>query len=439
MSKADYSDPDIRKSVDEVMKTPSTNWVLVGYVPKSDSKLKVVGKGSGGLPEAAEQLSDGKVLFALVAFAINKNKKFAYIAWCGEGVTGMKKGLFNNHASDVAICFKGFHVQINARHESDVQEKDIVAKLTKASGASYDSGEKNQGSTKLVPTSVAQGRQQASQSTVKSKTTDKADYNKKNESEQFWNEQREDEEKQKQQKAQQPNPRSGDYNKSKERDQFWAQQKQEQTSQPSQRQTNVETGNSSNLKNKFENPPKNQPPTKSNNQPGPRKAVTPVYDAPTPPKKEVYTPPPQEEAPEPPIEETQQEEQQEEIQQEVYQEEQVQETYQEEVQEEQVQETYQEEAQQEEFQEEQVQEEQVQEEQVQEEQAQEEFQGESVQDGSGSQCRALYDYDAENPDDLSFKEGDIITVLDKTDPSGWFEGEVNGVRGFFPSNFVEEI
>jgi len=142
MSRADYSDPEIKSSLDELKKSPSTNWVLVGYVPKSDSKLKLVGKGSGGLAELADQLSDGKVLFALVAFTISNNKKFAYIAWCGEGVTGMKKGLFNNHANDIALCFKGFHIQINARHESDVTEKAIIEKLTKASGASYDSGEK---------------------------------------------------------------------------------------------------------------------------------------------------------------------------------------------------------------------------------------------------------------------------------------------------------
>jgi len=433
MSRADYSDPEIKSSLDELKKSPSTNWVLVGYVPKSDSKLKLVGKGSGGLAELADQLSDGKVLFALVAFTISNNKKFAYIAWCGEGVTGMKKGLFNNHANDIALCFKGFHIQINARHESDVTEKAIIEKLTKASGASYDSGEKNQGSTKLVPTSVAQGRQQASQSTVKSKTTDKTDYNKKNESEQFWNQQKEEEERQKQQKVQQPNPRAADYNKSKEREQFWAQQKEEQTSQTSQRQTNVQSGNSASLKKQFENPGKSsQPPTKSNNQPGPRKPVTPVNNAPTPPKKEepVYIPPPQEEPPEPPI--------QEEVQEEI-QEEQAQETFQEEVQEEVVQEEAQQEQYQEEVQQEQYQEE-VQQEEVQEEQAQETFQEEQVQEsGSGGQCRALYDYDAENPDDLSFKEGDIITVLDKTDPSGWYEGEVSGVRGFFPSNFVEEI
>jgi hypothetical protein len=34
------------------------------------------------------------------------------------------------------------------------------------------------------------------------------------------------------------------------------------------------------------------------------------------------------------------------------------------------------------------------------------------------QVKALYDYNAENEGDLSFKEGDIINIIDNTDPSG---------------------
>jgi hypothetical protein len=30
-------------------------------------------------------------------------------------------------------------------------------------------------------------------------------------------------------------------------------------------------------------------------------------------------------------------------------------------------------------------------------------------------------------------------VLDQSDPSGWWQGTTNGITGFFPSNFVEQI
>ena len=53
-------------------------------------------------------------------------------------------------------------------------------------------------------------------------------------------------------------------------------------------------------------------------------------------------------------------------------------------------------------------------------------------------ARCTFDYAAENPDELTIKEGDIITVLSTKD-QGWWEGEFNGKRGVFPSNFVEVV
>jgi len=51
--------------------------------------------------------------------------------------------------------------------------------------------------------------------------------------------------------------------------------------------------------------------------------------------------------------------------------------------------------------------------------------------------KALYDYTAQTEKDLSFKEGDQVRVIDRSNPTGWWEGELNGVTGFFPSTFVE--
>eukprot|EP01114_Cavostelium_apophysatum_P005587 TRINITY_DN1677_c0_g1_i3.p1 TRINITY_DN1677_c0_g1~~TRINITY_DN1677_c0_g1_i3.p1 ORF type:complete len:536 (+),score=114.74 TRINITY_DN1677_c0_g1_i3:379-1986(+) len=52
--------------------------------------------------------------------------------------------------------------------------------------------------------------------------------------------------------------------------------------------------------------------------------------------------------------------------------------------------------------------------------------------------QALYDYDAEDTNEMTIKEGDIILVLNKG-ASGWWKGEVGGKIGHFPSNFVEVI
>ncbi|KAL8768943.1 MAG: hypothetical protein Q9209_004998 [Squamulea sp. 1 TL-2023] len=48
--------------------------------------------------------------------------------------------------------------------------------------------------------------------------------------------------------------------------------------------------------------------------------------------------------------------------------------------------------------------------------------------------RALYDYDADDRTSLSFRQGDIIQVLTRLE-SGWWDGIIHGVRGWFPSNY----
>ncbi len=54
-------------------------------------------------------------------------------------------------------------------------------------------------------------------------------------------------------------------------------------------------------------------------------------------------------------------------------------------------------------------------------------------------CRALYDFEPSDvPNGISIKAGDVITVLNKT-PSGWWEGELRGQTGFFPSNYVQPM
>jgi len=56
-----------------------------------------------------------------------------------------------------------------------------------------------------------------------------------------------------------------------------------------------------------------------------------------------------------------------------------------------------------------------------------------------STCRGLFDYTPSDPNELCFKKGDVITVLQK-DPSGWWQGELQGRVGVFPSiDWVEEL
>ncbi|KAK3108067.1 hypothetical protein FSP39_000542 [Pinctada imbricata] len=53
-------------------------------------------------------------------------------------------------------------------------------------------------------------------------------------------------------------------------------------------------------------------------------------------------------------------------------------------------------------------------------------------------CRALYDYQASQTDELSIKYGDTINIYEKQ-PDGWWQGELHGRVGIFPATYVEEI
>uniref|UniRef100_UPI0037E713B5 intersectin-2-like isoform X2 n=1 Tax=Semicossyphus pulcher TaxID=241346 RepID=UPI0037E713B5 len=52
------------------------------------------------------------------------------------------------------------------------------------------------------------------------------------------------------------------------------------------------------------------------------------------------------------------------------------------------------------------------------------------------QVIAMYDYTAANQDELSFSKGQLISILDKTNPD-WWKAEASGVTGLLPTNYVK--
>lgn len=55
-------------------------------------------------------------------------------------------------------------------------------------------------------------------------------------------------------------------------------------------------------------------------------------------------------------------------------------------------------------------------------------------------CQVMFDYEAKAEDELDLKAGQMVVLLRKeTEDEGWWEGELNGRRGFFPDNFVMVI
>ncbi|KAH8601381.1 hypothetical protein B0O99DRAFT_501710 [Bisporella sp. PMI_857] len=69
-------------------------------------------------------------------------------------------------------------------------------------------------------------------------------------------------------------------------------------------------------------------------------------------------------------------------------------------------------------------------------------QGQQVPSGTTaatvSRVRALFDFQATDPDELTFRKGDIIAVLESV-YKDWWKGLLKGQTGIFPLNYVEKL
>ncbi|MBN3277116.1 GRAP2 protein, partial [Polyodon spathula] len=65
-------------------------------------------------------------------------------------------------------------------------------------------------------------------------------------------------------------------------------------------------------------------------------------------------------------------------------------------------------------------------------------QSDPPQCSGGLRVRGLYDFIAEESDELGFRAGDVIEVLDQSD-SAWWRGRLRGQTGLFPSNYITPL
>ncbi|KAI9535757.1 Transcription factor 7-like 1-A, partial [Dissostichus eleginoides] len=116
-----------------------TNWALFTYEGNSND-IRVAEKGDGGLEEMVEELNSGKVMYAFCRVQDPNSglPKYVLINWTGEGVKDSRKGVCANHVSSMATFLRGAHITINARSEDDVEPDDVLQKVSRASGASFN-------------------------------------------------------------------------------------------------------------------------------------------------------------------------------------------------------------------------------------------------------------------------------------------------------------
>uniref|UniRef100_A0A8B9JMI4 Growth factor receptor-bound protein 2b n=1 Tax=Astyanax mexicanus TaxID=7994 RepID=A0A8B9JMI4_ASTMX len=50
---------------------------------------------------------------------------------------------------------------------------------------------------------------------------------------------------------------------------------------------------------------------------------------------------------------------------------------------------------------------------------------------------AKYDFKATADDELSFKRGEVLKVLNEECDQNWYKAELNGKDGFIPKNYIE--
>ncbi|CAI4056850.1 Abp1p SKDI_03G1450 [Saccharomyces kudriavzevii IFO 1802] len=132
---------------------PDTTWLIIS--PNAKKEYEPESTGSS-FHDFLQSFDDTKVQYGLARVSPPGSdvEKIIIIGWCPDSAPLKTRASFAANFATVANnLFKGYHVQVTARDEDDLDEKELLMKISNAAGARYSiqTSSKQQGKTSTPP------------------------------------------------------------------------------------------------------------------------------------------------------------------------------------------------------------------------------------------------------------------------------------------------
>lgn len=120
-----------------VVRNQDINYVV--YTVNKSSVVDVETTGSGDLNDFVEHFTDGHVQFGLARVSAPGSDVFKnlLLGWCPDNAPAKARLSFASNFADISNILKGFHVQITARDQDDLDVDEFLSRVSAASGARY--------------------------------------------------------------------------------------------------------------------------------------------------------------------------------------------------------------------------------------------------------------------------------------------------------------
>lgn len=130
-------DESIKNAIAQLRKDGTgVNWVLTGY--EGQSKLVLIGSGSGGLSELKSHVNADSVNYGLIRTENivddHVTTKFVFIIWIGENVKSIRRAKIATHKGAITEFVGQFHVDITAQTPDELTDEIVAKTVADAAG-----------------------------------------------------------------------------------------------------------------------------------------------------------------------------------------------------------------------------------------------------------------------------------------------------------------